>query len=374
MCSKMSVTELSPVFTVWNLPGELDTPAVVVDLDHFETNVERMATEMRERRIRLRPHTKTHSSTVVARYQTDHGADGVTAGTLRMAAALASAGLSDLFVASPVWPDRAEVSRLRDLHDAVSLTIGIDSAEAAEALGAVVAGARVPLRVLIEIDSGEGRSGVRSDEAAAVARAARAAGLTVGGAFTHGGHAYRGPGRGSAAGDDEVRTLAAAARELTDAGIEVETLSAGSTPTVLQSARPPVNEERPGTYVFNDRQQVHLGGAMPDDIALVVASTVTSTAVPGQVILNCGAKALSKDRPDWLEGFGVLPDYPEAIVTRLFDFHAVVRIPEGTRRPRQGEVVAVVPNHVCPVVNLSRELVVARDGRVVGTWPIDARG
>jgi D-serine deaminase-like pyridoxal phosphate-dependent protein len=230
------------------------------------------------------------------------------------------------------------------------------------------------LEISIELDSGERRSGVRPEETVAVARAADAAGLRVAGLFTHGGHSYARPGAAEAAAIDEHDVLDAAARALTDAGFEPAVLSAGSTPTALRSAYPPVTEERPGTYVFGDRQQVGLDGVASHEVALVVAATVISTAIPGQVILDCGAKALSKDRPDWLPGHGVLPGYPGAWIERVFDYHAVVRVPEGGPRPRLGEVVTVVPNHVCPVVNLSRELVVVRDGRVLDRWAIDARG
>jgi D-serine deaminase-like pyridoxal phosphate-dependent protein len=228
--------------------------------------------------------------------------------------------------------------------------------------------------VLIEIDSGEGRSGVKPDGVVEVAEAARRAGLRVRGAFTHGGHSYAGPGAAPAAAEDEVRMLAEAGDALRSADFEVETLSAGSTPTVRLSAVAPVTEERPGTYVFNDRQQVGLGGASIDEVAFAIAATVTSTAVPGQVILNCGAKALTKDKAVWLDGFGALPAYPDARIVRLFDFHAVVEVPEGAAAPQLGEVVAVVPNHVCPVVNVARELVVVENGELVDRWAIDARG
>jgi D-serine deaminase-like pyridoxal phosphate-dependent protein len=370
----MSAAALGASIVAPPIPARIDTPSVVVDLDRFEANVERMATFLAERSVGLRPHAKTHSSTAVAKYQLEHGALGCTVGTLRMAAAMADAGIDDLFVAAPVWPDSEETRRLRDLHDRVRLTVGIDSAEAAQRIAAAIAGGSSRLRVLVEIDSGERRSGVTPAQAQAVAVAASKAGLQVAGVFTHGGHSYRGPGKAAEAAVDEVELLGEAARLLEDVGIEVETVSAGSTPTAHLSARAPVNEERPGTYVFGDRQQVYLGGCAGDEVALAVAATVTSTAVPGQVILNSGAKALSKDKPGWLGDFGTVPAYPDGVITRLFDFHAVLEFPEGAARPKLGEVVAVIPNHVCPVVNLSRGLVTARNGVINGFWAIDARG
>jgi len=283
------------------------------------------------------------------------------------------AGIDDIFIASAVWPARGKAERLRALHDASALAVGCDSLEGAVGLGRAVSGAPRRLRVLIEIDSGDHRAGVSPDRVVALARGAARAGLDVVGAFTHGGHGYARPGAADGAAMDEVLALAHAARELVEAGFEPEVLSAGSTPTVLRSARPPVNEERPGTYVFNDRQQLALGGAAPAQIALYAAATVVSTAVPGQVVLDSGAKTLGKDRPDWLRGYGALPAYPQATVEQVYDYHAVVHVPVGTPAPRLGDVVAVVPNHACAVVNLSDELLAVRDGVVQERWPVDLR-
>ena len=135
-----------------------------------------------------------------------------------------------------------------------------------------------------------------------------------------------------------------------------------------------MTEERPGTYVFNDRQQVGLGGCQPEDVSLFVATTVVSTAVPGQVVIDAGGKTLAKDRPAWAAGFGILPAYPDATIVRTYDYHGVVEFPAGARRPSLGEVVAVIPNHVCPVVNLADSFLVASSGTVVDRWPVDARG
>ena len=355
------------------LPDLLDTPCLLVDLDVLDANLEAMAAELGRREIALRPHVKTHSAGAVARRQIAAGARGVTAATIGMAEALVRAGIDDVFIASAVWPARGKAERLRALHDASALAVGCDSREGAVALGRAVSGARRRLRVLIEIDSGDHRAGVSPDRVAALARSAARAGLEVAGAFTHGGHGYARPGAADGAAMDEVLALAHAARELVEAGFEPEVLSAGSTPTALRSARPPVNEERPGTYVFNDRQQLALGGAAPAQIALYAAATVVSTAVPGQVVLDSGAKTLGKDRPDWLRGYGALPAYPQATVEQVYDYHAVVHVPVGTPAPRLGDVVAVVPNHACAVVNLSDELLAVRDGAVQERWPVDLR-
>lgn len=356
------------------VPPGLDTPCLVVDLDVVERNLARMAADLGGRGVRLRPHVKTHKSVRLARLQLEHGAAGLTVGTLGEAEVLVDAGLTDLFVAYPLWPSDAKAGRLRALLDRAPLIVGFDSAGGLRRLADAAAGARHPLAVALEVDSGERRAGVTPDEAPDLARAALEDGLRFVGVYTHGGHAYAGPGAVDAAAADEVSLLGRTAGLLAAAGMPAEVLSAGSTPTARRSSRGPVTEERPGTYVFNDRQQVGLGGCEPDEVALYVATTVVSRAVPGQFVVDAGGKTLAKDRPAWLEGFGTLPAHPDAVIARTYDYHGVVEVPPGAPMPALGEVVAVVPNHVCPVVNLADSFVVSRGGAVLGRWPVDARG
>jgi len=355
-------------------PAGLATPCLYVDLDVLDRNIAAMQATMDARGIALRPHVKTHKSVAIARRQLAAGAAGVTVGTLGEAEVMADAGITDLFVAYPVWAAGPKAKRLAALHARAQVIVGIDSAAGARGLAAAVARSATSLRVAVEIDSGQHRTGVTFDAAAGVAVAARDAGLEVIGVFTHGGHGYASGADRSTAASDEVRLLGEAAARLGAAGFTVSLISAGSSPTAVLSAVAPVNEERPGTYVFWDRQMVGLGAGEPDAVALVVLSTVVSAAVPGQVVLDAGAKTLTKDRPAWLDGFGALPAYPSATVSRVYDYHAVVWIPPGTPAPALGEVVAVVPNHVCPVVNQFDELVVGRAGVALERWPVDARG
>src|SRR5918999_2999580 len=246
--------------TAFPLPPGIDTPAVVVDLDVVERNIASMADAMSARRIRLRPHFKTHKSIRVARMQLDCGAAGVTVGTVGEAEVIAAAGIDDIFIAYPVWAAGPKASRIRRLHESIRLVVGVDSEEAARALGVAVRGTPRPLEVLVEVDSGDRRTGVASDERAVrVGEAANAAGLEVRGVFTHGGHSYRARGAAADAARDEWAGLGAAADALRAAAFDVRDVSAGSTPTALLSPADSITEERPGTYVFGDRQQVVLG-------------------------------------------------------------------------------------------------------------------
>lgn len=365
-----------PSFPVPWLPSGLDTPALVVDLDIAEANTRRLVDHLSRFGAALRPHAKTHKSVEIARGQIAGGARGLTVGNLGEAEVFAAAGLTDLFIAYPIWVEGPKAARLRALHErAPSLRVGVDSIGGAERLAAAVAGASSRLGIVVEVDPGNRRTGVVGPEAAVeVARAARDLGLDVVGVFSHGGHGYAGPTARASAAADEVRALSAAVAGLRDTGIDCRVVSAGSTPTMLDAIGGPINEMRAGTYVLGDRQQAVLGSIAPETIALHVAATVVSTSVPGQVVLDAGAKTLTKDVAAYLAGHGAIPAYPEAVIERVSDYHGVVRVPSGTHGPALGEVVAIVPNHVCPVVDLFDSFVAVRGRRVVGTLPVDARG
>ena len=356
------------------IPANLDTPALVVDLDVVDAN-NRLVDHLRPRGIALRPHAKTHKSVALARLQLEAGATGMTVGTLGEAEVFAAGGIDDLFLAYPIWAVGPKAARLRALHERTPMIVGIDSVAGAEHLAAAVAGLPQRLRVMIELDPGNRRTGVDSAETAVrVAERARALGLDLIGVFTHGGHGYAGPEARLAAAADEVRTLSEAAQALRVAGFACRVVSAGSTPTMWDAVTGEVTEMRAGTYVLGDRQQAALGAIALDDVALHVAATVVSTAVAGQVVLDAGAKTLTKDRAAFLEGQGLIRGYPDAIIDRVSDYHGVVRAPSGMPLPQLGEVVAIVPNHVCPVVDLFDSFVAVRGEAVVGTWPVDARG
>jgi D-serine deaminase-like pyridoxal phosphate-dependent protein len=357
--------------------SRLDTPLVVVDLDRLSVYIERMAGLMASRGVALRPHAKTHKSVEVARRQIAAGAVGLTVATVGEAEVFADGGIDDLFIAYPVHAAGPRAERLRELASRCRLSLGADSVEGIGRLAAAFRGTDAVPRVLIEIDSGGRRSGVLPEDAGDLASRAVDAGLAVTGVFTHAGQAYGGPDRRLDAADEEVDGLEAAAESLRASGIEPTVISAGSTPTAAFSARPPVTEERPGTYVFGDRQQLVLGGDPTDEagtIALVVAATVVSHGARGGFLVDAGAKILGKDTAPYAPGHGSVLGYPDAVLSRVNDHHGIAEVPPGAPRPAIGEVVWIVPNHVCPVVNLVDELVVAQGGQVVDRWPVDARG
>lgn len=363
------VTDVLP----FRLPGGIDTPRVVVDLDVLDRNITNWAARMADRDVGLRPHTKTSKCIPIVQRQVDAGVVGLTVATLGEAEVLADAGFDDLFQAYPLWAGNPrQAKRLRDLHERIAFMVGVESVSSAEALGAAVRGSGRPLRVLVEVDSGLGRSGVDPADASRIAHAASSFGLEVAGAFTFGGHGYGLEGAAARAGDDEVRSLSIAAEVLSAAGYDTGILSAGSTPTAMHSARPPVTEERPGTYVFNDAQQLALGTAEMGDVALVVATTVVASHPDGRFVFDAGSKVAGADRPQWLAGYGTLPAHPDAQVVAMSEHHGVAHA-NGTP-PSVGDTLALVPNHACATVNLSDDLMVVRAGEIIDLWPVASRG
>jgi D-serine deaminase-like pyridoxal phosphate-dependent protein len=366
-----AAADAAVAYPQWQIPTAIDTPALLVDAAQVQRNAEAMAAALRSRGVAFRPHAKTHKSIEVARILLAAGAVGLTCATIGEAQVFADGGIEDLFIAYPVWAGGAKADRLRALADACRLTVGVDSPAGAAALAPALSGTGA--RVLIELDSGGRRSGVgTAKDAETTAAACVAAGLDVAGVFTHGGHSYAAAGGAAMAADDEVQALAWGAAAVEAAGGRAEVRSAGSTPTALLSARDGVTEERPGTFVFGDRQQVMLGAVDPAAIALVVATTVVSSDGRNRVVVDAGAKTLAKDRHESLDGFGDVVGRPGARITRTYDHHGVIEFPDGDL-PRVGDMLLVVPNHVCPVVNLAEELLVVSDGQVVDRWPVDAR-
>jgi len=374
-----------------------------VDLDRLERNLSRMASAASAAGVALRPHAKTHKCQEIADLQLAHGAAGLTVATLGEAETFVAAGCPSVFIAYPLWAGSADrPERLRALSARADLRVGVDSVAAATALAAAAPGTRV----LIEIDSGQHRSGVLPSEVGPLADACLSLGLDVAGAFTHPGHSYgsadtvRGldspdariealrAGAATAAADERV-ALAAASEALTTvlaaaatrpgtaeaaaaagaAGLE---LSGGSSPTAFAGISGPLTEVRPGTYVFGDRQQMSLSGLSADDVALVVAARVVSVPRAGEAVLDSGSKALSSDRAPWLPGHGLILEAPEATIVSLSEEHAVVKgLSESTLAV--GDLVQVVPNHACSVANLYSSLAVVRDGEAVDRWLVTAR-
>lgn len=357
---------------------DIPTPQVVVDQDVLDRNITRMAAHVRETGLRLRPHAKTHKVLQIADRQLAAGAVGLTVATIGEAEVFADHGVDDLFIAYPLWITRAQAERLRRLSAKARISVGVDSVEGATAIGAALNGTAGEIAVLVEVDSGHHRSGVRPGSAVQVAQAAHAAGLRVEGVFTFPGHSYA-PGMPGQAVEQEQAALAEAAELLSAAGFQVSRRSGGSTPSAALTGSSVETEVRPGVYVFCDAQQLELDRCAWDDIALTVAATVvsrhdTGRGSPRRLVLDSGSKVLGSDRPAWATGYGRVMGHPEARITALSEHHATVVWPEESPLPALGDRLRVVPNHVCITMNLVDDVTVVSGGQVIDRWAVAARG
>ncbi len=355
---------------------DLPTPAVLIDLDVLERNVARMAERSRAAGVKLRPHAKTHKVVEVGRLQLAFGAEGLSLAKVGEAEVFAEAGFEDIFLAYPtVGGDRAR--RLLALSDRVRLSVGTDSVEGARTLSEVFRAARRTLDVVLKIDCGFQRVGVEPGRALEVARAvAELPGLALRGIFTHAGQAYHAqtPAEVTEVGKNEGETVAALAGELRAAGLPIDRVSVGSTPTAAHAMRVSgITECRPGNYVYHDASQIALGTCAPKDCAMTVAATVVSVPAPDRAVVDAGSKTLSSDtlRPR-VGGYGQVLGTSSRI-ERLSEEHGVVRIEPGDRF-RVDDRVSILPNHACVVSNLHDRIYGVRAGAVETEWRVAARG
>jgi D-serine deaminase-like pyridoxal phosphate-dependent protein len=355
---------------------DLPTPVVLVDLDVLERNVARMAARARESGVRLRPHLKTHKCLEIGRLQLAAGAAGACVAKVGEAEVFLEGGFDDLFIAYPiVGEDKGR--RLLALADRARLAVGVDSIEGARSLAAPFREASRRLGVLLKVDVGYGRVGVRPRQALAVARAvAEMPGLRLRGVFTHAGHAYGARTRRELEriARLEGESLGRTAVRLRRAGLPIEEVSIGSTPTAaLAMTVRGVTECRPGNYVFHDGTQVALGTCAVEDCALSVLATVVSVPAADRAVVDAGSKTLSSDplrpRPG---GYGRVLGRG-GVLQKLSEEHGVVSVPRGESY-RVGERVRLLPNHACVVANLHDRLIGVSGDRVEALLPVAARG
>jgi D-serine deaminase-like pyridoxal phosphate-dependent protein len=358
-----------------------DTPELVLDLDTVRANIDRVAEQARAAGVTLRPHTKTHKLPQIARLQLEAGAVGVQVAKLGEAEVMADAGISDILVGYPLVGDR-KLERLADLAGRVSVSVTVDSEEVALGVARVARAHGLTIPVLLELDTGLHRLGVLPgpDAVDPAERMAALDGIELVGVFTHEGHVYT---QARDAAEQERMTLEACsaavdtARELRDRGIGAHVVSVGSAATFRYAIRcPGVTEVRPGTYVFNDRSQLAQGAAGPDDLAAFVVTTVVARPAANRIVIDAGTKVLTSDRmlvPDPPATFGSVHGHDDWDVVRLSEEHGVATVPPDAT-VRVGDRLAIVPNHVCPTINLANAVTVVEGGRVADRWPVAARG
>jgi D-serine deaminase-like pyridoxal phosphate-dependent protein len=301
---------------------------------------------------------------------------GLACATLREAEVMAEV-CRDLLVAYPPV-GAARLERMARLPSHVRLAVAADDVQALDALSVAARLGQRSIDVLVEADLGMHRVGVTSPEkAVAMARHIdRASSLRFAGLQFYPGH-VRAHVSDQDAGLAQVgHDLAAYIEALTAAGLPPHTVSGGSTPLAWRMHEVPgVNEVRPGTYVYNDRTTAQIGACDWEDCALTVLATVVSVSVKGQAVVDAGTKALGREplRAEG-DGYGVLLDHPDVIVSRMSEEHGILDLSRCSWRPRLGDQVRIVPNHVCIVVHLFDEIIGVRGHAVETRWPVTARG
>jgi D-serine deaminase-like pyridoxal phosphate-dependent protein len=358
---------------------ELDTPSLLFDLDVVERNVREMARVAAEAGVALRPHTKTHKTTELAAMQRDAGSRGITVAKLGEAEVMVDAGLDDVLVAYPIWGE-AKLARLRVLLERSVIRVSLDSVEVAEGIGRIGRDLGRDVPVLVEVDTGLHRLGrpPGGPSVDLVEEVARIEGVEVIGLLTHAGHAYRSttPDELRTAAEREALDLVETAAACAEAGVEIREISVGSTPTARTAARVDgVTEIRPGTYVFNDVQQMRLGVAAEADCGARVLVTVVARPSAERFVVDGGSKAFSSDGGDGppFPGRGVVLGRRDLRLDFFSEEHGVGHV-ESDGDVAIGDRLEVIPLHVCSCVNLFDVAVGVRAGGVDHEIPIAARG
>jgi D-serine deaminase-like pyridoxal phosphate-dependent protein len=334
----------------------------IVDWDRARANAIRVVEYGRVHGIAWRPHIKTHKSRAVARMQLEAGARGLTVATPREAEVMATV-CDDLLLAYPVV-GRSKLDRIMGLPESVRLTVGLDSTDALDGIAAASRAVGRTTGILVEADVGMRRVGLATiPEVVGLAAHARdSAGVEYRGVMFYPGHIRAEPSKQ----DEGIRQVSGFLTELYEAlgkeGLEPEIVSGGSTPTLWRSHEMPgLTEIRPGTAIYFDREGLGLGVCEHEQLAYTVLATVVSTSLEGQAVIDAGSKAISKEGRGGY-GFGELYEHPEVRVKATSEEHGVLDLTDSTWRPRVGDRVRVVPNHVCVSVNLQDAIYALREG------------
>lgn len=363
--------------------SEIDTPALIIDLDAFERNLDTMAAAVGKLGVRLRPHAKTHKSPIIAAKQIARGAVGMCCQKVAEAEILVAGGVSDVLVSNEVVGLR-KLERLASLARHARISVCVDDSIVLEQLALAAERAGAQIEVLVEVDVGAGRCGVRPGPAAA-GLARQMAGsrfLSFGGL-----QAYHGSAQHLRTPEERRAAIASAAnatmetlRVLKEAGFQCRTIGGAGTGTFeLEGASGVWNELQAGSYIFMDADYAKnvadgTRNANLFEHALFVIATVMSAPSGERAVIDAGHKALSND-----SGFPVVLGRPDLRYHRPSDEHGMLDFDSASSRLAIGDKVTLIPGHCDPTVNLYDWYVGVRgfnkpDARVEALWPIAARG
>ena len=346
--------------------SQFGTPCAVIDLDIIKKNILRAQKICDLAGVANRPHIKTHKSPLLAKMQIDAGARGITCQKLGEAEVMAEAGIDDILIATNIL-GAAKSGRLANLQKRLPLKVCADNQISLREYSIAAKAANRPLDVLIECDTGQKRAGVEEPK-----EAARLIQLILKDnwlKFT--GLLYYPPLNGW----EETQVFHnSLTKMLDDLKVEAKIISTGGTPNFANIGKlTGATEHRAGTCIFNDMMMVEDGFAQITDCAFRVFTSVVSRANDDRGILDAGSKTLTSDTGG-LQGYGYITEYPEAKIIKFSEEHGFLNLMDCTKKPTVGEIVSVVPNHVCVAVNMVDQLIVVQNKRVMKTIPVAARG
>lgn len=355
----------------------IDTPTMAVDEEILHRNIAEMAALAKSHGVNLRPHIKTHKTPEIARLQIAAGANGITCAKIGEAEVMVDAGIDDVLLAYPTVGE-IKIRRLLVLMERARMIVALDSHEAAAAVSDAMSVRDRVLEVYVEVDTGQHRAGqLAGEEAVRLAlELARMPGLRLIGVMSHEGHANQQPPETiEGVALDAGRRLVDTAEKIRGHGIDLSVVSVGSTPAAAYTPTVHgVTEMRPGTYVFKDTTAFRYGVYGPDRCAARILATVVSHTSREHCIIDAGSKTLSLDLSKGHPGHGYIVTQPGAVIGPLSEEHGVVKLSLDDPDVKIGDRLEIIPNHICPAVNLMEELVIVRDGQVIDTWKVAARG
>jgi D-serine deaminase-like pyridoxal phosphate-dependent protein len=345
---------------------EYGTPCAVIDMDKVERNIARIQAQCEAAGVANRPHIKTHKSPVLAKLQIDAGAHGITCQKIGEAEIMAEAGIGNILISYNLIGEE-KMARLAALQAKADMTVAADNPVVIAGLPQAAKQSGRTLSVVVECDTGRKRAGVETPaEAIQLAhQIAASEGLRFAGFMMY---------PTETGWDEAQRFYDEALAGVRADGLDAAIVSTGGSPNLKNLGKlKGATEHRPGTYIYNDRMQVAAGVATWDDCALHIYSTVVSRAAPERGILDAGSKTLTTDTGG-LDGHGLILEHPEAKIARFAEEHGFLDLSRSNTRPNVGDVVRIVPNHVCVVVNMMDEVVMVRGEEILGTLPVAARG
>ncbi len=358
--------------------ADLDTPALLVDLDRLASNLKRVSSYAADRNFRLRPHTKTHKTPEIGRMQIDSGAVGLTVAKVGEAEVMLDSGAEALLLAYPVWGAK-KLERLVAVARQVPVTVSLDSVEVAQALSDAARQAGLSFGVLVEENVGMDRTGLAPGAGlVSLGKAvAEMPGLNLLGIHFYPGHIWPPDENSDELFKKSGELLAQACADFRQAGLALDIVSGGSTPTFFRSHEmPELTELRPGTYVFNDCDMVASGFCGWDDCAASILVTVVSTPRPGFAIIDGGTKTFSSETipGEGATSWGRVVEDPAVKFYMKNEEHGYLDLREAALDVKIGDRLRIIPNHICVAVNLHEKMYGIRRETVEHAWSVAARG